>query len=215
MRVEDPKGNSVNFEYDENKRLVRASNEHDRHVHVNECAYENNRLASVSHNTTTDEPDVFFSHTYDALGNIVETKVGEQILSQNVYSDTPDRKLERVEYGNGGKVHYAYDEYKRIESVKYDEDTQPAVEYTYGYNGKVTKLRDNTINCVEEGEYDGAERLAIHRLSDDSGDSPAPLAQYNLTYDGCNRAAKITETLPGGSYETSFTYANDDAVTNA
>ncbi|MDR2504534.1 MAG: hypothetical protein LBD16_00360 [Oscillospiraceae bacterium] len=28
-----------------------------------------------------------------------------------------------------------------------------------------------------------------------------------------HRAAKITETLPGGSYETSFTYANDDAVT--
>jgi hypothetical protein len=111
MRVEDCKGQSIRYEYDERKRLISSISEQDGQAYINAYAYENNRPKTVSHNTTTDEPDVTYSFAYDALGNATDTYVGEQLLSLNVYSGTADRKLVRAEYGNSGAVHYGYDDF--------------------------------------------------------------------------------------------------------
>jgi len=214
-RVEDPNGQSILYEYDKLKRLTRAESEQDGKLYVNEYMYENNRPKTVSHNTTTDTPDVTYSFEYDALGNPTDTYVGTQRLSRNVYSNTPDRKLERLEYGNGAKVHYAYDEYKRLKVVRHDTEVAPCVEYFYGDNGKLTKLHDLELSQVAEDEYDGAERLVIHRLYgvDANGGSRGLLSKHKIEYDGCNRVSKVTETLESGAYETTYTYAADDAVT--
>ncbi|HML46402.1 MAG TPA: hypothetical protein PKE04_06600, partial [Clostridia bacterium] len=125
QQVQDPSGQIVRYDYDEKKRLVEAVNEADGKAYRNTYTYANERLATVSHNTTTDLPNVTYSFQYDALGNPTETKVGTQLLSRNVYSQTPDKLLERLEYGNGAKVHYGYDAYKRLISVRYDDLQAP------------------------------------------------------------------------------------------
>lgn len=212
--VQTPDGQLMRYEYDGKKRLIQSSTEQEGKLYQNTYTYDKGRVRTVSHNTTTDEPDVTYSFAYDKLGNPTETKVGNQLLSRNVFRDAPDRLPERMEYGNGDKVRYAYDDYKRLSSIRYDQDSETTVEYQYGSNGKIQKVLDRKLRRTEHDVYDGAERLAEHRVYDTSATDgiPAILARYQLSYDDCNRVSKIKETVEGTPYETSFAYTNDDLV---
>ena len=101
-RVTDPNGQSVNYTYDAMKRVTGTSATVGADVYKNEYTYENDRLKTVKHNTTGATPDVTYTFDYDKLGNQTTVKVGTQTLSANVYTETGDKLLERVEYGNGG-----------------------------------------------------------------------------------------------------------------
>ena len=87
-------------------RVIGTNATADGKNYKNTYAYEKDRLKTVAHNTTSDTPDVTYTFDYDEFGNPTTVKVGNQVLSTNVYTDTGDRTLMRVEYGNGGKVHY-------------------------------------------------------------------------------------------------------------
>ena len=66
--------------------------------------------------------------------------------------------LKEVQYGNGGKVGYEYDEYDRLTGVKYDNETTPRYTYEYGANGQAMRVEDKNLNRVQQVEYDLAER---------------------------------------------------------
>jgi YD repeat-containing protein len=162
MRATDPSGQSIRYEYDELKRLTRSETEQDGKLYLNEYTYENNRPKTVSHNTTGDTPDVTYSFEYDAFGSPAETYVGDQLLSQNIYSDGKDHRLKSVVYGNGAEVHYEYDAFKRVTGIRRNDETEPSIEYFYGDNGQVNKLFDRDLNRMEEDEYDSAGQFAVY-----------------------------------------------------
>ena len=105
-KVTDSNGQSVNYTYDSRMRVIGTSATVDGENYKNAYTYEKDRLKTVAHNTTSDTPDVTYTFDYDEFGNPTTVKVGNQVLSTNVYTDTGDRTLMRVEYGNGGKVNY-------------------------------------------------------------------------------------------------------------
>ena len=50
-------------------------------------------------------------------------KVGTQTLSTNVYENDRNGLLKEVQYGNGGRVKYAYDDFDRLTGVRHDAET--------------------------------------------------------------------------------------------
>ena len=145
------------------------------------------------------------------MDNPTNSGAGSQVLSTNVY-EAGDRsgKLKRVEYGNGGKVHYEYDSFDRLSSVRYDEATSPRYEYEYGANGEIARVKDKAQNRAYESGYDLAERPMEGRLTDGNGNV---LYQTLLKYNGKNELSAFRENWNGKSYVTKYTYDNDGRTT--
>ena len=208
-KVTDPNGQSVNYTYDSRMRVIGTSATADGRNYKNTYAYEKDRLKTVAHNTTSDTPDVTYTFDYDEFGNPTTVKVGNQVLSTNVYTDTGDRTLTRVEYGNGGKVHYMRDDFRRVTGIHYDDATEPRFTYDYGANGQAAYVKDAELGRTVWTEYDTSERpIRTHLMeSVTSTSTGTPKYTSTLGYDEFGNVASFKEKVNNSaSYETAYTY---------
>ena len=149
----------MNYTYDAAHCVTQVESVAGGKTYKNTYTYENDRIKTVSHNTTSNTNcDVTYTFNYDSLGRKTSVKVGSQTLSTNVYENDRSGLLKEVQYGNGGKVGYEYDEYDRLTGVKYDNETTPRYTYEYGANGQAMRVEDKNLNRVQQVEYDLAER---------------------------------------------------------
>ncbi|MEA5015627.1 MAG: DNRLRE domain-containing protein [Candidatus Limiplasma sp.] len=159
LSATDPAGQRVTYQYDAASRVTQVQTDADGKVYQNAYTYQKDRLKTASHNTTGDPKDnVTYTFEADGLGNQTRVSVGWQTLSTNVYTDTGDKLLEAVKYGNGGKVSYTYDSFKRTTGIRYDDATQPRFAYEYGANGAVGRIKDAELGREVRMAYDLAER---------------------------------------------------------
>ena len=207
--VTDPNNQAVNYTYDSRRRVTNVKTTQDGKVYQNSYAYSNDRLASVSHNTTSDACDVTYTFGYDAVGRPTTVKVGTQVLSTNAYNDTGT--LNSVTYGNGGKVVYAYDTFKRPTTVYYDSSTNPRYQCSYGSNGQVARVRDAILVRYIQSEYDSTGRPV--RVRTTSGNSHVYTGEVG--YDQYNNLAYFKEQVGTNraAYKTTFTYDNENRPT--
>ena len=208
-KVTDPNGQSVNYTYDSRMRVIGTSATADGGNYKNTYTYEKDRLKTVAHNTTSDTPDVTYTFDYDEFGNPTTVKVGNQVLSTNVYTDTGDRTLMRVEYGNGGKVHYTRDDFRRVTGIHYDDATEPRFTYDYGANGQAAYVKDAELGRTVWTEYDTSERpIRTHLMeSVTSTSTGTPKYTSTLGYDEFGNVAFFKEKVNNSaSYETAYTY---------
>ena len=206
-KVTDPNGQSVNYTYDSRMRVIGTSATVDGRNYKNTYAYEKDRLKTVAHNTTSDTPDVTYTFDYDEFGNPTTVKVGNQVLSTNVYTDTGDRTLMRVEYGNGGKVHYTRDDFRRVTGIHYDDATTPRFTYDYGANGQVAYVRDNELNRTVWTEYDTSERPTHTHILESASSSSIGTPKYvnTVRYDAYGNVDSYKETVNNSaSFETTY-----------
>ncbi len=184
-------GAIVNYQYDEANRLRKVKTVATGNLYCNEYSFDKDRIASISHNTTSDEPDVTYTFETDALGNQTKVKVGTQTLSENCFSKTGDRIPELVEYTNGGKVHYTYDGFKRISGIRYDDAIEPRFTYAYGANGAVGRVTDTELGREARMAYDLAERPVEAELYEDGA------LKYRLTqeYDRYEQPSLLHERV--------------------
>ncbi|HIU14971.1 MAG TPA: DNRLRE domain-containing protein, partial [Candidatus Ventricola intestinavium] len=207
--VTDPNGQSVAYTYDSRRRVTSTTATAGDMTYKNAYTYENDRLKTVAHNTTGDTPDVTYTFDYDAFGHPTTVKVGTQTLSTNVYTDTGDRTLTRVEYGNGGKVHYTRDDFRRVTGIHYDNATTPRFTYDYGANGQIAYVRDNELNRTVWTEYDTSERPTRVHLLENATNASIGTPKYVSTtsYDEFGNVAAFREKVnDSASYETTYTY---------
>ena len=167
--VTDAKGQTVTYEYDNLRRIVKTSanvgaKEGIQTVH-NEYTYDAKRgnLVEIRHNTDGDAAnDVVYTFEQDALGRQTAVKVGSQTLSQSQYQNDPTKPnfgtLTATTYGNGAKIRSRYDDFNRVTGVVYGEETAPRYEYDYNAKGQVARVRDNLLNRTTQSEYDLANR---------------------------------------------------------
>ena len=206
-KVTDPNGQSVNYTYDSRMRVTGTSATADGRNYKNTYTYEKDRLKTVAHNTTSDTPDVTYTFDYDEFGNPTTVKVGNQVLSTNVYTDTGDRTLTRVEYGNGGKVHYMRDDFRRVTGISYDNATTPRFTYDYGANGQVAYVRDNELNRTVWTEYDTSERPTRTHILESASSSSIGTPKYvnTVRYDAYGNVDSYKETVNNSaSFETTY-----------
>lgn len=215
-RVTDPNNQSVEYTYDNMKRVTGTSAVVDGNTYKNTYSYEDSKLKTVSHNTTSDTPDVTYTFSYDEFGNPTTVQVGTQTLSTNVYSTGGDRTLKRVEYGNDGKVHYTHDDFRRVTGIHYDNDAVPRFEYEYGANGKAAYVHDNELNQTVWTEYDGSERPIRTYLMENATDTSLGTPKYvnTVSYDEFGNVAMHKEKVGSSvNYETTFDYDVDNRPT--
>ena len=216
-----PNGQQITYQYDSMKRLTSVQTTAGSNAYKNDYAYDaaDDHLKSVRHNTTSSAMDVEYTFEVDDLGNPTTTKVGSQVLSSNVYSNNARRRLERVEFGNGGKVRYMYDNFDRVIGIKYDElDTEVDRRYVfvYGANGEVSFIGDNNLHCSTEYERDTAERIARITCATRSPDLGYDIL---LEYDGYNNVSKREERIGDvygnatTDYTMEYTYDKDNRPT--
>ena len=208
--VTDSNGQTVNYTYDESKRVTGVETTADGKTYRNAYTYENDRIKTVAHNTTGDTPDVTYTFNYDELGRKTAVKVGNQALSTNVYS--PDRKsrLEEVQYGNGGKVKYTYDDFDRVTGVGYDNDESPRFTYEYDSKGRAAFVKDATDGGTIRTGYDQTDRPNETEHRDGEGS-----LKYRtlIEYDKKNRVKAFNEATADQSFKTEYTYDADNRVT--
>ena len=152
-----------------------------------------------------------YSFNYDSLGCKTSVKVGSQTLSTNVYANNRNALLSEVQYGNGGKVKYTYDDFDRITGIRYDNQTSDRFSYSYAANGQAAVVRDHALNRAYHTDYDLAERPMGSLLLASDG---AALQRTRLSYDKRNRLTAFGEALPSAVYLTSYAYDNDDRTTS-
>ena len=167
--VTDAKGQTVEYKYDELRRIVKTSANVGAEEGIltahNEYTYDAKRgnLVEIRHNTDGNAAnDVVYTFEQDALGRQTAVKVGSQTLSQSAYQNDPTKPnfgtLTATTYGNGAKVSSRYDDFNRVTGVVYGEETAPRYEYDYNAKGQVARVRDNLLNRMTQSEYDLANR---------------------------------------------------------
>ena len=214
LSVTDPSGQSVNYGYDDSNRVTSVESAYtvngEERVSRNEYTYENDRLKTVAHNTTSNTADVVYNFEYDELGRKTTVKVGNQALSTNVYS--PDRKsrLEEVQYGNGGKVKYTYDDFDRVTGVGYDNDESPRFSYEYDSKGRAAFVKDSTDGSTVRTGYDQTDRPNEAEQRD--GEENLKYRTL-IEYDKKNRVKAFNEATADANFKTEYTYDADNRVT--
>ena len=177
----------------------------DGKTYKNEYVYTDDKLTQVKHNTASDTlSDVVYDFAYDVLGNPTTVKVGTQALSTNVYTATGDKLLSRVDYGNGGKVEFVRDGFKRVTGIRYDGASTDRYQYSFGANGEIAQVKDNNLGRDATREYDSANRLM--RVKQKEGTSH--LYTSELGYDVYNNLSSFKERVASTSYETTYAYDN-------
>ena len=229
--VSDPTEQTVNYTYDTARRVTGVySEELDENndpvrTYRNAYTYENDRIKTVSHNTTSDVTnDVTYTFNYDELGRKTSVQVGTQTLSTNVYEETRSGLLSEVQYGNGGKVKYSYDDFDRMTGVKYDEDLVDRYTYEYGANGKVAEVYDQNEFRIARTAYDLAERPCQTEMLMEAESGRHLLYRTRLQYDKLNNLQKFSEEIGSPTpqsgiqnivetHQSEYAYDRDNRIT--
>ena len=210
--VTDPNNQTVNYTYDAAKRVTAVQTTGNGKTYKNAYTYENDRIKTVSHNTTSDVAnDVTYTFDYDALGRKTTVKVGTQTLSTNVYETDRNALLSEVQYGNGGKVKYTYDEFDRLTGVKYDDETTNRYTYEYGANGETAEVTDHDLDRTIRTDYDLADRPCQTELVDNA--TGEILYKTALKYDKLNNLTTFSEQVDGEVHKTEYVYDRDNRIT--
>ena len=173
---------------------------------------------TVSHNTTDNSTsDVRYSFNYDSLGRKTSVTVSngsqnatEQTLSTNVYSNDRKSRLEEVQYGNGGKVKYSYDDFDRVTGVTHDSDTAPKFTYEYDAKGRAAKVTDTTDGSSIRNNYDQTDRPTESEQRDGNDN-----LKYRtlIEYDVKNRVKAFNEATDSVTHKTEYAYDADNRAT--
>ena len=217
--VTDPKNQTVRYAYDDLNRVTEVETavvtEDETLVYRNEYTYEEDKLTGVCHNTSNNaNDDVKYTFEYDAQDRRTAVKVGNQLLSRNVYNDTAGDRygtLERMEYGNGHVVRNSYDEFKRVVGVQYDDDETDRYSYEYDANGQVARVTNHELNRTVLSEHDSCSRPM--RVTHMEGD--AHVYTGEVTYDERSNLASFEEQVGTArtSYTTTFAYDEENRPT--
>ena len=222
--VTDAKGQTVTYEYDNLRRIVKTSanvgaKEGIPTVH-NEYTYDAKRgnLVEIRHNTDGNAAnDVVYTFEQDALGRQTAVKVGNQILSQSQYQNEPTKPnfgtLTATTYGNGAKIRSRYDDFNRVTGVVYGEETAPRYEYDYNAKGQVARVRDNLLNRTTQSEYDLANRPVRVKTSEDAKHVYTGQVAYDNVYGNLSEfAEKVGENRQ--EFGTKFGYDDENRPTS-
>ena len=211
--VTDPMNHIVNTTYDVLRRPTKTSTMLNSQEVKTESTYDAQKgyLTTVKHNTTSaSTDDVTYTFGYDTLGRQVSVKVGNNVLSTTAY-DALTRQISQVNFGNGDKVHNAYDNFGRLTGVRYDNETADRFTYRYDANGRVGMVQDHEQGTLAYTDYDRAGR-PLWKTKLKNG---AHLYTGRIHYDeDTDLPIQYTELVGANKerHDTAFEYDQEDRV---
>ena len=178
------------------------------------AANTNSNLSLSASYTYTDDlltkiqtPSTTYNFTYGNFALRTNVSVGSQKLAKYTYAEVTNY-LTALEYGNGDKVQYTYDDKGRLLTQSYEDgDT---VTYTYDNNGALATVTDSATGIKTTYYYDFTDRMMKYV---ESGTNYAHSVGYE--YDNINNLTSQVETINGVERTTSYTYDADNRVKTA
>ena len=113
--------------------------------------------------------------------------------------------MKQVEYGNGNKIGYTYDDYGNISTISQDGDTN--FKWQYDSTGNLYAHDDLVNNQRFVYTYDSTGRLVRQQVLD-SGKKNLYSSQYG--YDLNNNVSRLTSSAGGVSVTENFEYGKDN-----
>ena len=206
--VTDPLGQTVEYSYDIMNRVTETRATVGTKVYKNQYQYEYDRLTEVRHNTSANTAnDVVYRFEYDSFVRPNKVKVGTQTLSETSYNDSGT--VAQVAYGNGGRVNYTYDGFKRLTGVGFDGAGQ-RFAYVYGANGEVFQVTDNVRGARVRSSYD----LANRPMRKETLLSGTHAYTGEVAYDNLGNLSAFKEYVGAGktSFITNYSYDNENRL---
>ena len=146
-----------------------------------------------------------YNFTYGNFALRTKVAVGERTLATYSYEDVTNY-LTELEYGNGDKLQYTYDDKGRLLTQTYEDGA--TVTYTYDNNGALATVTDaNDIKTTYY--YDFTDRMMKYV---ESGTNYSHSVGYE--YDNINNLTSQVETINGVDRSSSYTYDQDNRVTS-
>ena len=218
-QIEDPKGNKAYYTYEDAEYMLRLASMTSDGLGTVKYTYDaNGKLTKVSvgsySGNTWDEHSAY-NLTYDAWNRPEKTKVGSSTLSTNAY-DAYGR-LWKVTYANGLSARYVYDDLNRVRGIYQTENNTESFVYSFIYNGEgdLYELRNYRTGRASFFEYDHAGRCMASTeraftVSNGVIHYGAALSSYRYEYDVCNNLTKLTCSVAGTTWSTTYTYDDDN-----
>lgn len=202
---EDTTATCTEYEYDTMYRMAKAECTTDTGKNMSAVyTYTNDYLTSIQTPTTT------YDFAYGDFGLRESVKIGERTLATYNYTEEAvnDRKydLDSLDYGNGDKVQYEYDDKGRVIKQTYD-DGDDTVTYAYDNNGNLAKVKDSVTGRTTTYYYDLTDRMMKYV---EKGTNYSHSVGYE--YDTKNNLSKQVEEINGTKHTTTYDYDEDNRV---
>ena len=162
--------------------------------------YEDDMLGSIVHNGTT------YAFSYNNLGQVTTTKIGDQTIAQNNY-DAKTQRLTSTVYGNGHSYMPSYDSMGRVTSERYNGRLGAAHTYTYANDNSLTKATSSETQRTTQFSYDISGRLTEIKGFNTANKSEPTSARMRYDDSGALKQLKITAD---GALLSDTHYAYDD-----
>ena len=180
--VTDPNNVTVNTSYNAQNGRVTGSSMTGVSLGY---TYGSGRLTAMTR--TVGSVGQTYNMGYNGFGQLTSVKVGTRSLASYTYNSN-NGPLNKLTYGNGNTVGYAYDNLERVTNVYYNGSSSAALTYTYKGEGTLGQLTDSVNNRTYAYTYDSLGRLIS--LTEKYGSNKAQT--YTATYDTANRPTNIT-----------------------
>ena len=158
--------------------------------------YENDLLTQIETASTT------YSFSYGDFALRTAVKIGNRTLASYTYTDDRNYYLESLDYGNGDRVQYEYDNQGRVVKETYEDgDT---VTYQYNNDSDLASVTDSATGITTTYYYDLSGRLM--KYVESGGRSRT----VTYTYDSKNNLTSVSDDYNG--ITSRYTYDEDNRV---
>lgn len=200
----DSESSRTNYTYDTMHRLASVSANVDGLSEgtalTASYTYADDLLTSVATESTT------YTFAYGDFALRSSIKIGSRTLAEYSYTDDGNYYLSALDYGNGDKVQYSYDEYGRLVAELYEDGDK--VTYKYDNSGGLAAVHDSASGVTTKYYYDVTDRLMKYT---ETGTDYTHSVAY--TYDDLNNLTALKDDFNGSEWVTSYTYDDDNRVT--
>lgn len=168
---------SQTYYYNDDSKIIAQVNDNSGHFSADTYAYKDNKIAFIGHE------GVAYKFDYNEAGDLVETKVGNQVIANHEYiNSSPIRTV----YANDQIISYGYDDsYEHITEVNINGDVY--YENNYDADGNLVSQNDVKNEVLYQYTYDDNNHLTDIK-SDNGFEIKNSIDDYkrltSYTYDG-------------------------------
>lgn len=195
----------VTFEYnpnnDLNTKVSKVTDEYGTVSSAYQYADNGKNLSQITRNGNT------YSYTYDAYNQRTQNKIGNQILSTFTFGSN-NGLLQKITYGNGQYVSYAYNDFGDVSTVSYNGTA--AYKWSNNRQGALTRAQDLINKIQYDNDYDYSGRLV--RQSAVSTANSASLYALEFGYDENNNVKRFVNVTSDKTARNSYTYGKDNLL---
>ena len=150
-------------------------------------------------------PSTIYSIAYGDFALRTKIVAGDKTLATYSYTNSKDRYLKSLDYGNNDKVEYTYDSLGRVTKEVYTEDDTSTVSrtitYAYDNSGALATMVDSKTGITTKYYYDTVGRITAQLETSDT-------LKHSLryAYDEFGRISNVREYHNDTTWNTSYAY---------